>query len=49
MNAQIWSCVPFANQVKEEGPILVVGPTNVIYNWEKEIGKFTKRKKTKLI
>lgn len=33
--------IAFANQVSEEGPVLVVGPTNVIYNWKKEIEKFT--------
>ena len=35
--------IAFASQIEEKGPILVIGPTNVIYNWEKEIHKFTKK------
>ncbi len=37
--------IAFSSQIEESGPILVIGPTNVIYNWEKEITKFTKKSK----
>lgn len=33
--------IAFSNQIPDKGPILVVGPTNVIFNWEKEIRFFT--------
>ncbi|MDA1354086.1 MAG: DEAD/DEAH box helicase [bacterium] len=36
--------IAFCTQLKSPGPILVVGPTNVIYNWEQEIQKFTDNK-----
>ncbi|MBT4552704.1 DEAD/DEAH box helicase [bacterium] len=36
--------IAFASQMSGEGMILVVGPTNVIYNWEKEIEKFSPSK-----
>jgi non-specific serine/threonine protein kinase len=32
--------IAFCSQLKTDLPILVVGPTNVIYNWESEIKKF---------
>lgn len=32
--------IAFITQMNPEKPILVVGPTNVIYNWENEIKKF---------
>ncbi len=35
----------FSNQLTEPGPILVIGPTNVIYNWEREIKTFTPKRK----
>lgn len=35
----------FANQMKNKGVVLVVGPTNVVYNWEQEIKKFLPEKK----
>ncbi len=37
--------IAFSTQIDEPGPILVIGPTNVIYNWEKEIKKFTSKQK----
>jgi len=33
--------IAFATTIEEPGPILVVGPTNVLYNWETEIQKFS--------
>ncbi len=30
----------FASQLKDPGTTLIVGPTNVIYNWEQEISKW---------
>ena len=38
--------IAFTTSIEQTAPYLVIGPTNVIYNWEKEIDKFTKRKKT---
>ncbi len=38
--------IAFTTSIEQTAPHLIIGPTNVIYNWEKEIGKFTKRKKT---
>lgn len=38
--------IAFSTSIEQEAPFLIIGPTNVIYNWEKEIKKFTKRKKT---
>ena len=38
--------IAFTTSIEQTAPYLVIGPTNVIYNWEKEIAKFTKRKKT---
>ncbi len=35
----------FSTQIKGDGPVLIVGPTNVIYNWEQEIHKFVPGKK----
>ncbi len=32
--------IAFCSQLKGKAPVLVVGPTNVIYNWENEIKKF---------
>ncbi|HAR63762.1 MAG TPA: hypothetical protein DF296_04715 [Candidatus Margulisbacteria bacterium] len=32
--------IAFADQLKASGPCLVIGPTNVMYNWVKEIQKF---------
>ncbi len=32
--------IALSTTLKGEGPVLVVGPTNVIYNWESEIKKF---------
>lgn len=32
--------IAFSSQLEGSGPILVMGPTNVIYNWEHEIKKF---------
>jgi len=32
--------IAFSSQLPGKGPILVVGPTNVLYNWQAEIGKF---------
>ena len=37
--------IAFTTSSEQSTPYLIVGPTNVIYNWEKEIEKFTKRKK----
>lgn len=38
--------IAFTTSIEQTSPYLIIGPTNVIYNWEKEIDKFTKRKKT---
>ncbi|MEC8677920.1 MAG: DEAD/DEAH box helicase [Candidatus Margulisiibacteriota bacterium] len=38
--------IAFTTSIEQTAPYLIIGPTNVIYNWEKEIDKFTKRKKT---
>ena len=38
--------IAFTTSIEQSAPHLIIGPTNVIYNWEKEIEKFTKRKKT---
>ncbi|MGA0242244.1 MAG: DEAD/DEAH box helicase [Candidatus Marinamargulisbacteria bacterium] len=38
--------IAFTTSIDQTAPYLIIGPTNVIYNWEKEIEKFTKRKKT---
>jgi superfamily II DNA or RNA helicase len=38
--------IAFTTSIEQTAPYLIIGPTNVIYNWEKEIEKFTKRKKT---
>ncbi|RAP24824.1 hypothetical protein DID73_00720 [Candidatus Marinamargulisbacteria bacterium SCGC AG-343-K17] len=38
--------IAFTTSIEQTSPYLIIGPTNVIYNWEKEIEKFTKRKKT---
>ena len=35
-----------STRLEGEGPVLVVGPTNVIYNWESEIQKFLPGSKT---
>lgn len=32
--------IAFCSQLKGKEPVLVIGPTNVIYNWESEIKKF---------
>ena len=37
--------IAYTTSKEQEAPYLIIGPTNVIYNWEKEIDKFTKRKK----
>ncbi len=37
--------IAFTTGIEQTSPHLIVGPTNVIYNWEKEIKKFTKNKK----
>lgn len=33
--------IAFADRLPGDGPCLVIGPTNVLYNWVKEIDKFT--------
>jgi len=38
--------IAFTTSIDQTSPYLIIGPTNVIYNWEKEIDKFTQRKKT---
>jgi SNF2 family DNA or RNA helicase len=38
--------IAFTTSITQSSPYLIIGPTNVVYNWEKEIDKFTKRKKT---
>lgn len=38
--------IAFTTSIDQTAPYLIIGPTNVIYNWEKEIDKFTNRKKT---
>ena len=38
--------IAFTTSIEQTAPHLIIGPTNVIYNWQKEIKKFTKRKKT---
>ena len=37
--------IAFTTSVEQTAPYLIIGPTNVVYNWEKELSKFTKRKK----
>jgi superfamily II DNA or RNA helicase len=32
--------IAFTSQIEKNKPALVVGPTNVVYNWEKEMEKF---------
>jgi superfamily II DNA or RNA helicase len=32
--------IALSTTLEGEGPVLVIGPTNVIYNWEREIQKF---------
>jgi superfamily II DNA or RNA helicase len=38
--------IAFCSQLEGKGPVLVVGPTNVLYNWENEIKKFLPKAKT---
>ena len=33
--------IAYGTQLKNKGPILIVGPTNVIYNWKREIETFS--------
>ena len=33
--------IAFVSQMERQHPVLVVGPTNVVYNWEKEIKTFS--------
>ena len=37
--------IAFTTSIEQTAPYLIIGPTNVIYNWEKEIEKFTKKEK----
>ena len=38
--------IAFCSQMESEGPVLVVGPTNVIFNWQQEIKAFLPSAKT---
>lgn len=38
--------IAFTTQIDDKRPILVIGPTNVIYNWQREIGIFSPDKKS---
>ncbi|NQY74717.1 MAG: DEAD/DEAH box helicase [Candidatus Margulisbacteria bacterium] len=36
--------IAFTSVIKDENPTLIIGPSNVIYNWEQEINTFTPSK-----